>query len=230
MLQLLSYNVFAGKNLYKIGSWLQGLEQPPDVLCFQEFPQKETKEFIALFKGYTFQFVPMVKEKNEEYGLLTAFNLEKIKLQKTTEVELEGELFSLKMFSIDIYRRSALLTEFTHNDKSFVVANTHLTLLAPNGRRIRQLEKITQSIEQNIPAIIAGDFNYSSLFPRKRLFTFMNEKGFACANPNMITHHCFLVVRHQLDYIFTKHVDVEHTIVYPVNYSDHLPILSQINL
>lgn len=107
----LTYNIFLGKKLDSVLSWLYLKNELLDFYCFQEFPEQNIPDLkIYLDRlGYDFQFAPGFIRYGVTYGELTAFRKSKLKLQKAEAISLGGKdestiVFThngLKLFRVD---------------------------------------------------------------------------------------------------------------------------------
>lgn len=225
MFSLLSYNILFGKRLDKIIHWLKK-ESQSDMMCFQEFPEEKIDYFMRSFKnnGFNYQFTPGFIKDHQVFGQLTAFNTHQFKLLQSQRIDLGRSRFENRLFKIKA-ARSSLFTVFKNRrDKQFLIANTHLTCIASNKHRLKQLTKLVSTIPKNIASsIILGDFNYYSVISKKKLFHFMKKHTFNHATHKMKTHRLFFL-KHQLDYIFYRNIHLRTVEVKNVKFSDHYPI------
>ncbi|HLC94838.1 MAG TPA: endonuclease/exonuclease/phosphatase family protein [Patescibacteria group bacterium] len=234
MLSLLSYNILFGNRLNHIITWIHEREEknrPFDVLCFQEFPEKKISKFLEHFPGrnLAYQFSPAIMERKRTFGQLTVYNRDKLTLIKHHVLDLGKSPWENRLFSMIKKKkivRNSLLTFFKNDTHEFVVANTHLTLVARNKYRISQLASIINHVNGTSRAIILGDFNYTSLLPRRRLMHLMERNDFRHATDRLKTHRIGFL-KHQLDYIFYKNLSFSHVEVKRVNFSDHYPLLAR---
>lgn len=238
MLNILTYNVRYGKKIKGIAEWISEFPNEIDILCFQEFPVKKIQEFMSLLphKDFAYEFAEGFLYKGRDFGQLTLFNTRKISCLKASSVNLgkpglvEGKFFKTTG------ERSALITTFAYNGKTFSLVNTHLIWLAFNKARRRQIDIITEFLsgsKNDTPAVILGDFNYSSLVTRKTLTRFMEESEFTDATGKLKTHKLFMftpAVKHQIDYVFSRKCEVQNPKVFPVNYSDHYPLVFSLSV
>ncbi|MDO8610131.1 MAG: hypothetical protein Q7R95_06260, partial [bacterium] len=127
MLSVLTYNIQYGKKLTSIIQWINYLPKLPDIICFQEFPEKRIKQFIQEIKNkkYKNQFTQSLKKKNNTYGQLTIYDSIKLKVKENKSIEL-NKSFIERIFSPNTINRKALITSFEYHDKIFVLINVHL--------------------------------------------------------------------------------------------------------
>lgn len=236
MLKIITYNIYSGKEVAKIAEWLKSADAKYDILCFQEFPKDAIETFLKSFpKNYQYEYAKSFETQGKEFGELTIFNANILKLLYTEIVPLGKEpLFKFVKFNVD---RTSLITMFCYQKKEITIANSHLTWFAFNTYRISQIKKIIDRVSNlKCPAIILGDFNYSSHFGKKRLIKYMKKNNFQIALDNVITHTIkplykripLRLFRHQLDYVFYKECKVGNTQILRVPFSDHMPTASVI--
>lgn len=232
MLSVLSYNIRYGRELKKIVNWLSLLPTSFDILCFQEFPLEKIDYLLAsLAKGsYKHSFACGFLRNNEQYGQLTAINTDKIQLRNSKIISLGESGFVERRIFKTKGERSALVTTLYYQQKEFALVNTHLIWFASNKARIRQIHKITETFSHTsmkTPAIILGDFNYSSL-RKKGLLEFMKRYQFHDGVGTLPTHKLLMftsLLTHQIDYIFYKSCVIKNAAVMKkVKYSDHYPV------
>lgn len=224
MLSVLSYNVHFGKRLDRIIFWLL-TQRAYDVICFQEFP----KQYIPIcvkalaWGNYGYRFAPFLKRRGKLYGELTLFRKEKLSLVSSSTLFLginSGERVLLRAR----IPRTSLVTLFRYQRKHIVLVNVHLVNVAFNALRYQQLMKIVKKLgDYHMPSMLVGDFNLSSFFGRRKLFRLMKECGYETYMKRLSTHR-ISVVRHQMDYVFWKKMNVTTPVVYKrIKFSDHLP-------
>jgi endonuclease/exonuclease/phosphatase family metal-dependent hydrolase len=233
MLSIASYNILHGKKLDKIILWLLANTFAFDIICFQEFPEEKTNEFLQQVpKHFQYKFAIGFTRGKQHFGELTLYNSRKLSIEDSQTVLL-GTGFLEKRLRRDTTERSSLLTMFLYKNKKFLLANTHLVALALNGRRKKQLEELLKKIKripnaENLPMVLLGDFNYSSRFRQKKLFEFMEKNSFINAYKKP-THRLFLV-NQQLDYVFYKLCNVKNIFITKLAFSDHHLITFQLAL
>lgn len=226
MLSCLSYNIEFGKRLDDIRVWLQSHDKKFNLLCLQEFPQSKISLMVQTFPQYDYKFCGDFIKKDETYGQLTLFDREKLECLQSQEVYL-GDSFIESILHKTKVSKIALVTVFMRRGKKFILVNTHLACLALNVKRRMQLEKIITAINASeaakpLPALVVGDFNYSSLFLRQALFKFMDQYNFK--NTFVAKTHRLGLVNQQLDYIFCRDCVVDSAQVLSLSFSDHYPI------
>lgn len=163
---LLTYNIKFGEDLPGIFAWFQTLKIRPAFACFQEFPDPKQigfgQELIKM--GYAYKFADAIKKDGITFGQLTAVG-PGLSIDSSHIVDFG---FSLKE---RIYpgikgrsgRRSALVTNVrTEDARTIQVANMHQPLIAFDIERLKNILQVEQSLDPHLPAIIAGDQNFSS--------------------------------------------------------------------
>lgn len=228
MLSGLTYNIYFGRNLEQIVTWLNSFKKPFDILCFQEFPEAKIDYFRQALKSfpYDFSFASNFVFKNESYGELTLVHKEKLTLDEHFVVNLGTNIFEEHIARLKSHR-TALVTQLCYNKQPFLLSNTHLIAFATNQKRRNQLlilfDEISNDAKGDIPAVVLGDMNYSSLLSRRKLFELIASEGFINVY-KQDTHKLLSFKSHQLDYIFTKQCAVQDITVTVLPYSDHFPI------
>lgn len=227
MISLLTYNIEMGRQLPKILQWIELLSQLPEIICFQEFPEMQIESFIKGFThgNYQYKYAPSFQKTHHMFGQLTLYKKKIISLKKSFLIDL-GLSAGEKILFRNKGNRSSLITVFRYKRKSFVIANSHLTLLHVNKKRRMELQLIIEKLEKNLssslPKIILGDFNYSSLIRQKKLIQFMEKNQFL--NAYKLKTHRILFFHHQLDYVFYKNCTVKDAVVTKLRFSDHYPV------
>lgn len=234
MIRVLSYNVLIGSRLKKIAKWLAEQQNNHDIYCFQEFPQSQIQTICDVFspiapKEYLFSHA--FTKKSNTFGQLTLFDPRKVRLKRSSIVNLgKTSLLEKKIFS-NHGERSALVSHFSSGEGSFTLVNTHLTLMTSNKRRQVQLLTILDSIRQLYQdakaQVVLGDFNYTSLYRRRHLFQLMKNYGFE--NAYKKSTHRILFLKHQVDYAFYNNCSIRNVAVEKVRFSDHYPITFEIH-
>lgn len=230
MIQLVSYNIEWGKNLDKAGDWLMALTPAPDIICLQEIPQTKVASFRKMLQshGYNSKYAPGYTDHNVTYGELTAYNTEQVILVFSKVVEL-GSSIVARFISQHNSEYSSLLTVFKHKNKTFIIINIHLLPFALNGRRRKQLGIAIEALGflkyVNMPSLIVGDYNYSSLIFRGGLIRFMANHGFTIGHKKKIITHRKWRINHQTDYVFSRNCKINNIKSEKIKLSDHYPIL-----
>ena len=233
MFEGLTYNIEYGRKLDEIFAWINGLPQTPSLLCFQEFPQDRIGDIPKLAKlPYGVRFAPSIKKNGGTWGELTAFDQRLFNLVRTEIVDLGDNDFERKVRGFSAWR-TTLITDLESKAGDITVVNAHLTWFAWNSRRLQQLSMVLNHMGNPENALLVGDFNYptgNDLDPN-RLNKFMeNNGGFKFAGPNTYTHIAWGIIRHRIDYVFAKGCRIGRVRVPRLGFSDHDPVLFQIDI
>ncbi|MDE2026066.1 MAG: HAD-IA family hydrolase [Patescibacteria group bacterium] len=229
MLSVITYNIQKGKKLQKIIEWIATSAEIADVMCFQEFPFAELKKFIQTIEkrqAFEYRYAVGFVRGGVKFGQLTLVKKDKLHIEEEHIVSLGRSAIESRV-SRDKTERSALLTTISQGNKKFLLANVHLVCFSLNRSRIRQAIKILADIKKinpkgNVPTIMLGDFNYSTLTRQKQLVKIMQDYGFLNAYKKH-THRLFYL-KHQIDYVFYKNCFVDRVDVMRLEYSDHFCI------
>ena len=228
MLSVLTYNIQHGRKLKEIIAWMENLDQLPDIVCFQEFPLAEIKAFqkaIARKQKFDYRFAVGFTRNGRQFGEVTlvknTFTIEDHDVVRLGKSVIESRI------KRDKTERSALATIVSQGRKRFLLVNIHLVCLSLNRSRITQVKKVLAEIKKinpkgNMPTLVLGDFNYSTLIGQKKLIRIMQEEGFLNAYKKY-THRLFYL-KHQIDYVFYKNCFVDRVNVLRLPLSDHFRI------
>lgn len=227
---ILSYNVEYGLKLPEILKWIKNLENKPQIICLQEFPEKEivNLEKNKIFKKQEFFFTKGLSNKNEFFGEITIIDQSIIESLDIKYLDFGLAHFE-SVYKRKILKRSAIINEIKINNKKISVANVHLTPFSVHGIRRKQLLKIIENINLD-RSIILGDFNYSSLLNRGGLINFMNKYDYSLAGEKLITNKYKYKISQQLDYVFYKNMKHLKTKVFDLPFSDHFPVISEFEI
>lgn len=233
-LSVLAYNIHFGQKLVLIQDWILSSTDKFDLICFQEFPFEKKSKFLKIFEehGYGYAFAPSFIRKNKQHGELTLYKKDKIKIIDFKVISLGTNLLEKRFYKKN-GEKSALLTLIQHNNKKIILANSHLFSFALNSHRIKQLIKILSEIkaisnEKDLPSIVLGDFNYTSIIRQKKLIDFMKSHKFVNAYKTH-THKLFFLGQ-QLDYVFYNNCAIKKIVIDRIKYSDHYPVQFKIEL
>ncbi len=230
MLTVLSYNVEYGQKINEIYDWIKSLKETPQVICFQEFPEKEVENLKKnkIHENQNIFFAKGLLKKEEYFGELTIIDSSVIKLTEVRYLDFGPDHIE-SVFKRKIIKRSAIIIGFEINGKTIELANVHLTPASLHGKRRKQLSKVIEETNTD-KAIIVGDYNYSSLLNKNGLISFMEKYNYKLAGENLITNKYKYVVPQQLDYVFYKNLNHENTEVFVLPYSDHFPVVSEFKI
>ena len=235
MIHLVSYNIEWGKRLDEAGEWLMSLSPRPDIICLQEIPNRRLVSLNKVLEenGYLYKFAPSFTKKGVTYGQLTAYNAAKLNLVLSQIVDLGSNLISRFTARHNSKWRS-LITVLQIKKKNFIVVNVHLLPHALNGRRRKQLEIAINALKLlnflNVPTLIVGDYNYSSLTGRGGLIRFMAKHGFKSAHKKKLITHSKWKIKHQTDYVFTRNCSVNSVVSNKITLSDHFPMIVEFEI
>lgn len=221
MLKIVTYNVFLGLKTKEILKWLA--KEKVDLICLQEFPENHLAFLKQSFPGHDYEFVTSFRW-DRSYGQVTLYKKDAMELVSAKKFGVSKSL-KKRIFKYG-ENRHALLTRFKYKGKGFTLINAHLTPLAVNAKRVKELERILEEVIEE-PVILLGDLNYSSLLPRKKLFNLMEKNKFSNATKGFITHK-LLGIPQQMDYIFHRNIKLSETKVKVKKFSDHQPVFAEI--
>ena len=230
MIRLVSYNIEWGKKLDEAGSWLMSLTPKPDIICLQEIPQPKIASFKKILQshGYDSKYAPAYTDHDITYGELTAYNTKTIILVYSKVVEL-GSSIVARLISQHDSEYSSLFTVFKFKNKTFIVINIHLLPFVLNGKRRKQLGIAIEALGLlryvNLPSLIVGDYNYSSLIFQGGLIRFMAKHGFTTGHKDKMITHRKWNINHQTDYVFSRNCKIESIMSDKIKLSDHYPML-----
>jgi endonuclease/exonuclease/phosphatase family metal-dependent hydrolase len=244
---LLTYNIWSGKYLDEVIKFLEDTDA--DVMCLQEVGvfnayHEESKDvdmrikLQVAFPDHNLLYAPvgkrMVEGKEESFGnaILTRFPI--------AFTETHHLLHSLNWTeNHEEQSRNVLEAELIIGDKSFTVVTGHLTY-APKfedtDTQIKEAEKIVEVIKDKSPLIFAGDYNSHSNTEVFRILKDVLPNEDAQLD-NTFARHPFSYngfnvdsLEYKIDHILgTKDVRITNAKVVDVPYSDHLPILAEID-
>lgn len=235
MLSVLAYNIYKGKNLNQIITWLDNLAVQFDIICFQEFPKtqmrllKENKRYF----NYQFHYATSFIKNKSDFGELTVVYKKKLSVIDANIITLGHSFIEKRVIGIR-RERTSLITRLRYNNKIILLANAHLAAYTINAKRRKQLLKIIEFINtdnknEGISSIILGDFNYTSLFKQEKFLKFIKNTGFLNAHKD-VTHNLFSLTFHQLDYILYKNCMISDIQIQHMPFSDHFPTIFKLNL
>lgn len=226
MISVLTYNIEFGKRLNEILVWLTSLEDKPQIICLQEFPEKELEKLrkINIFNNQKVYFAKGLSSKEESFGEVTIVNGALIKVEDEIYLDF-GKDFAESLYKRQEIKRSALILKCSLNDIHFTISNLHLTPLALNKTRREQIEKVLKNV--NTPkSIILGDFNYSNILTRGGLLSLMSNNEYLLAGEKLITNKYKYKIPQQLDYVFYKGFELKDVLIDPHVFSDHFPVFA----
>lgn len=226
MLKLITYNIGEGKEVDKIYKWIDEEQNNVDIICLQEFPEKEliNLENNKFIKNFKHSFSPGLKKRNIQLGQLTLFRKKYFNLVEEYTIDLGHDDLEVIYRKIPT-KRSALITTLEYNKNQFIVSNVHLSAFSFNVNRRKQLKKVIEGMTSSVPVVMLGDFNYSNLFGRKFFIKYMQGLGLTMAGEKMITNKYKRILKQQLDYVFYQGFRLGDIKVKNLSFSDHYPVI-----
>ncbi|MDR7318816.1 endonuclease/exonuclease/phosphatase family protein [Brevibacillus nitrificans] len=219
MLRAVSYNIHSGRDLF----WRKRLEQmvqalreiQPDAIALQEVHQNPKygyqADYIAEQLDYQVVFAPSIALAGGYYG--NAF-LTRLPIHDTKVISLPAKR----------EKRTLLDVSVSWEGRDISIWNTHCSL--NKASRFYQLQRIMDLTSQqlDLPRLVLGDFNASSI----SFSPYYIDCAVAHGKENLHTLPAF---RKRLDYIFaSRHWDVCRYDLYPIAWSDHLPVIVDLRL
>lgn len=231
MVTIISYNVEYGQRISEIYNFISSLDEKPQIICLQEFPEKELAnlEKNKIFKKQNIFFLKGLSKKDEFFGELTIIDSSKIKVIKTEYLDFGQDRIE-SIYKRKVIKRSAIINVLIIKQREISLVNVHLTPLSLHGKRKEQLTQAIDGVKDSKASIILGDFNYSSLLTRGGLISFMKKYDYVLAGEKLVTNKYKYKIPQQLDYIFYKNLSFKETKVLEVTFSDHFPIISQFEI
>ncbi len=252
-IRFMTYNVLYGRALNDLERLVK--VHSPDILCLQEVEtnDKNLERFAKMnykLADYSNSFIKFGKI----YGVATFYNSRTMQFSQSSIIDLPRSIYEMTLFVLrgGNKPRTVLDTVFSPigSIKKVRVFNTHLTLIALNGSRMKQLRETLDDIPQpdGSAFILTGDFNYIP-YARKKLETLIQEYDLEEATKNIDFTLQYsedgklekynllqkwgsrLVARLftnklKVDYIFYRNVRMLSAKRIDVRYSDHFPILA----
>lgn len=223
---MFTYNVKFGEKLPQLLEWFAGLNIPPAIANFQEFPDPNVGGYGLQLNqlGYEYRFAPALVKQGRQFGELTAVRDEYQILSNQTIGfglnPLEKNLLRLKG------ERSALLTTIQMKDYILQVANVHILLLGLFRHRWRQVRQVLDRIDPQTPTAVVGDFNNGSidrLFGRNKLVENMEKAKMEEVKHKGSTFFC-MGRGFTIDGVFAKDLAVFDAWTERIGLSDHEPL------
>lgn len=211
-------------------------EYDPDVVFFQEIlTEHESLERITRLGYRLADFSNSFIRGNRIFGVATFYKPRRLSLVNSEIFSLPSSLYQFITYIIKNkkYPRTVLKNEFVFKDNGhrFTTYNIHLTPVATNGLRMKQIYNTFSDLDLSSkdPVLIAGDFNYP--YGRRRFESMIADYGLKEATNNVyFTHERRILglfsIRLKLDYILYKHLDLVSNTKIELKHSDHYPILS----
>lgn len=230
---VLTYNLQFHKAFSEIHHLLS--EHKPDIACFQE-TETDEKGFAELeeigykLADYSNSFIRGTKV----FCIATFYKKDRVIMTESESITLPRSFYEVLLFLLrgNHGPRTVLKSNFLFSDKNNITLyNLHLTPLATNGARVKQLihtlEDLALHNRDNV--IIAGDFNYP--YGRKKFEELIHKYNLeeATSNINFTFEQNILglfSVKLKDDYILYKNLKVVETKKITETISDHFPILT----
>ena len=256
-IRFMTYNVLYGQALVMLEKLLP--KAKPDILCLQELETSEAnlKRFDKLgyrLADYSNSFIKFGKI----FGVATFYNADSMKFRQSSVINLPRSIYELILFVLrgGNRPRTVLDTEFVpkKSTRAIRVHNTHLTSIAFNGSRMKQIREMLDDLPQpNTSAfILTGDLNYIP-YARKKLETIITHYQLEEATKNidftlqysrdgkLEKYNVFqkwgsklvsalFTNKFKVDYIFFRNMRLHSTERIDIRASDHYPILSVFEL
>lgn len=219
MLRAVSYNIHSGRDLF----WRKRLEQmaqtlkelEPDVIGLQEVHQNPKYGYQATYfaerLNYQLVFAPSILLAGGFYG--NAF-MTRLPLKEAQIIQLPAKR----------EKRTLIAATISWVGHDISIWTTHCSLnQASRSSQLQLMQDITKQ-QPDIPRLILGDFN-STAISFSPLYT---DCGAMLGKETLPTLPAF---RRRLDYIFaSRHWAVHKYDLYPVAWSDHLPVIAELGL
>lgn len=236
-ISILTYNLLFHEAFSNIKALLN--KHKPDIACFQEMESDE-KGFEELeeegykLADYSNSFI----RAGKVYCVATFYRSENISLKESECITLPRSYYEVFLYLLrgNHEPRTVLKSEFIlNNSKSLTHYNVHLTALATNGARARQLIHTLKDLKLHNKehVIISGDFNYP--YGRKKFEELIKDCQLeeATSRINFTFEKRFfglISVKLKDDYVLYKNLNLVQTEKINVSYSDHYPILSTFDI
>lgn len=211
----------------------------PDILCFQEFEMNQERVTELEMCGYRFAgFSHSFVRNHKVFSVATFYLSTTFSSHLSHSILLPRTRYETFLHQIrGIHSpRMALKTTFTlPGGKSLIVYNLHLTALAFNGGRAKQLIETFDDVARTSdePLVIAGDFNFP--YRRKQLQTLFESYDLHEATHSI--RHTFdgrllkiLPMKLKDDYILFKNIALIKTWKAPSKISDHQIVISRFHI
>jgi len=234
---LISYNLRYNKAVNEVKRLIKKYD--PDILCFQEIATDEPNlKYIKNSKYKIADYSNSFIRRGKIFGVTTFYNSERFTLKKTNSFNLPTNLYQIVSFFLYGNRnpRTVLKSEFIcKNNKKITIYNIHLTPIATNQLRIKQINNTFEDIDltSKDAVIIAGDFNYP--YGRMRFEQEIHKYNLkeATSNINYTMEKRILnriSVKLKLDYVLYKKLKCLSNRKLLTYKSDHFPILSTFDI
>lgn len=241
-----TYNIFDGRNTNTIiDNILELIQSGASVICLQEvrlsFRDVEFTKILAshLPKHFSAKYFLESNANWFDYGLgilwdttiLSSPVFYQLRLPEQGHLTFWNKLFYWMLgLTPKIIKRGALIGTFRIGKKQIRITNLHLDFQGGNNHRASQLKSLTDYLASQTHVdyeIISGDFNSLGLFKkREKILTLESRLGDKFKS--VLTHPYNSAIIQQLDYIFTKNLEVRKTKILKLKGSDHNPLLAEL--
>lgn len=234
----LTYNLLFSNALKNIKELLA--QNQPDLILLQEMATDDVHINTIKNLGYQLaDFSNSFMRGKHIYGVATFYKPSVFSLKNSHIFNLPNSFYSVILFFIKNRRlpRTILKNEFVckKTNRTLATYNIHLTPLATNSLRIKQLLNTFEDLQiaKQDAIVIAGDFNYP--YGRKKFEEILSKYGLSEATNNL--YHTFerkllgrVILRLKDDYVLYKHLKLLKNEKIQINHSDHFPILTVFDL
>ena len=99
-LSVLAYNIHFGQKLKLIEDWIINYPSQFDIVCLQEFPLEKKSHFLKTFEehSYSYAFAPSFLRRGKQYGELTLFKKNKIKMLENSVINLGTNILERRSY------------------------------------------------------------------------------------------------------------------------------------
>lgn len=247
-LTIITYNIFDGRNTEKIIQNILGLIQNgASVICLQEVRQvyryiEFTKLLAARLPAhFSARYYLEGDARWFDYGLgilwdtdvFSAATFSQLPLPEQTRLTFWNKLFYWVLgLQPKIIKRGALIGTFSVGQKKIRITNIHLDFQGGNAHRANQLKSLMHYLTSELPVyceIMCGDFNTLGVFGKKIKILVLEQQLGGEYKSVLRTPYNSAIIQ-QLDYIFTKNIQVQQVKVLKLKGSDHRPLLTDIQI
>ncbi len=231
---VLTYNLLFNQAFHELQNVIN--TSKPDVLFFQEINTDEQNlKQIEKFGYKLADFSNSFLRFNKVYGVATFYNPRVLNLSTSQSLNLPSSVYQIITFVLKGKKnpRTVLRNEFTFkkNGSRITTYNIHLTPLATNALRIKQIKNTFSDLHLSPKnhVVIAGDFNFP--YGRKKFEDLIGVYGLKEATDN-ITYTLekrilgVFQIKLKLDYVLYKNLYVTSNNMIQFKHSDHYPILT----
>lgn len=209
----------------------------PDIVFFQEILTDEHSLQRIQRLGYRLaDFSNSFMRGSRIFGVATFYKPSMFSLVNSEIFSLPSSIYQFLTYIVrnKKYPRTVLKNEFVfkENGRKFTTYNIHLTPVATNGLRMKQIYNTFSDLDLSSKdaVVIAGDFNYP--YGRRKFESMIDDYGLKEATNNVyFTHERRILglfsIRLKLDYILYKNLELTLNEKIQLKHSDHYPILTR---